>query len=286
VPGEDGQGQRNGKVLKFVKDGPTPTRAVNVFNNSWYLRAPVAAEGRTTNLCHWNNAIKFCDPALSGPALRRSFESAGSTSTILFLDNFSLNESLNDTWFDYDHSDHPDFPKLIQDMAPDTEGTEKFGLSTGIPFIDPSRRDFRMTSADWAEAGRTPPWQQWPSPYQGQRPPVGAYEDGSLVEGPPYFHCGFDQPDTLSQRCRKAYDEPPRIIGQGWRGAMFEIRFSVPVSFGASHTIRVEVAAKSYESAACRIAGVPAGTVLACPFPDNGPPTRRVSGFGDPARRA
>ncbi|MFQ6007160.1 MAG: hypothetical protein ACE5OQ_16850, partial [Woeseia sp.] len=52
----------SGKVLKYGTDGPYPVNPVYVFNNSWYLRSPIAAGGTTRQLHHWNNAIEFCKP--------------------------------------------------------------------------------------------------------------------------------------------------------------------------------------------------------------------------------
>jgi hypothetical protein len=44
-----------------------PTRGpIYLFNNSWYLRAPVTGIGAAANLRHWNNAILFCEPGTPG----------------------------------------------------------------------------------------------------------------------------------------------------------------------------------------------------------------------------
>lgn len=46
-----------------------PTRGpIHLFNNSWYLRAPVTGIGAAANLRHWNNAILFCEPGTPGYA--------------------------------------------------------------------------------------------------------------------------------------------------------------------------------------------------------------------------
>ncbi len=64
-----------GRVLKFSlpeadsKPGTFnyPTLGpVYVFNNSWYLRAPLTGAGAPANLRHWNNAILFCQEGLPG----------------------------------------------------------------------------------------------------------------------------------------------------------------------------------------------------------------------------
>ncbi|NBJ10939.1 hypothetical protein [Microvirga arsenatis] len=64
-----------GRVLKFSlpdkgMEADTfryPTLGpVYVFNNSWYLRAPVTGTGAAVHLRHWNNAILFCESGTPG----------------------------------------------------------------------------------------------------------------------------------------------------------------------------------------------------------------------------
>lgn len=67
-----------GRTLKFAlpekprKPGEkaarvrSPTEPIYVFNNSWFLRAPVAGTGATVKLRHWNNAILFCEAGVEG----------------------------------------------------------------------------------------------------------------------------------------------------------------------------------------------------------------------------
>ncbi|KAB1072336.1 hypothetical protein [Methylobacterium planeticum] len=64
-----------GRVIKLAlpEKGAAPgtfryaARApIYVFNNSWFLRAPVTGIGAAANLRHWNNAVLFCEPGVPG----------------------------------------------------------------------------------------------------------------------------------------------------------------------------------------------------------------------------
>lgn len=50
-------------TYRYPRRGP-----IYLFNNSWYLRAPVTGVGAAANLRHWNNAILFCEPGTPGYA--------------------------------------------------------------------------------------------------------------------------------------------------------------------------------------------------------------------------
>ena len=54
---------------KDVKPG-TPyfyaTSPIYIFNNSWFLRAPITSTDAAANLRHWNNAIAFCEAGVPG----------------------------------------------------------------------------------------------------------------------------------------------------------------------------------------------------------------------------
>jgi hypothetical protein len=43
-----------------------PVAPIYIFNNSWFLRAPIMATSAAANVRHWNNAILFCEPGISG----------------------------------------------------------------------------------------------------------------------------------------------------------------------------------------------------------------------------
>lgn len=63
-PGPEREKNSGGAVFKFIKHAarvgeyPGP---IHVFNNSWYLRSPIAKEGAVRRLRHHNNAIVYCD---------------------------------------------------------------------------------------------------------------------------------------------------------------------------------------------------------------------------------
>jgi hypothetical protein len=59
---------------KYVKKGTLfhyASEPIYVFNNSWFLRAPVTSTDAAANVSHWNNAIAFCEEGVPGydPAL-------------------------------------------------------------------------------------------------------------------------------------------------------------------------------------------------------------------------
>jgi hypothetical protein len=58
--GSEGDPPKFGEY-NFPRTGP-----IYVFNNSWYLRAPLTAGGAPANVRHWNNAILFCERGTPG----------------------------------------------------------------------------------------------------------------------------------------------------------------------------------------------------------------------------
>lgn len=50
----------DGRVIKLRRDGQAAPGPLNVFNNSWYLRASITKRGRFGTWNHFNNAIEFC----------------------------------------------------------------------------------------------------------------------------------------------------------------------------------------------------------------------------------
>ena len=64
-----------GRVIKLalppkqVKKGTLfhyASEPIYVFNNSWFLRAPVTSTDAAANISHWNNAIAFCEEGVAG----------------------------------------------------------------------------------------------------------------------------------------------------------------------------------------------------------------------------
>ena len=165
-----------GRVLKFslpergAKRGEYnfPRRApVYVFNNSWFLRAPVTGVGAAGHLRHWNNAILFCaegepghNPRLCDP--RQNEESCGTFARdehglerfageargrMPFFDCFRwtpFDEAGSDVVgldpvFDYDVSSIGFPPSLKR-----AYGMERNGRWADPGFIAPERGDFRL----------------------------------------------------------------------------------------------------------------------------------------------
>lgn len=141
-----------GKVLKFSSSPtePVPDKPVYFFNNSWFLRCPVAAgkatkEYRIRQLTFLNNAIQYCkprQPAVSGqprPLCEASMH---------YIDHMIWSPSPGT--IDHTICDHPDFPKKVLRA----HGHETNGISALRPiFVDAANGDLRL-SAD-SEARRT-----------------------------------------------------------------------------------------------------------------------------------
>ncbi|HEV8309364.1 MAG TPA: hypothetical protein VGW35_17025 [Methylomirabilota bacterium] len=262
LPGRPGQGHRNGTVLKFAESRGLPERPIYVFNNSWYLRSPVAGRGRTSDLRHWNNAIRFCRPEPGVPGCFWLVEGGEAQPVPLVDPRFTF----TGTWLDHDRISHPQFPELIQNQnpgAPPKEGQEREGRRVDPPFRNVDGWDFTIGDAEWAEGGRIPAWQDWPSRYTGAAPPVGAFDGSALIEGPPYFHCGWLTGHPYRARCLQAYPERPRVMGVAWRGSTLEIAFSVPVRLPGPVRVEVRGGGGSALSEPCTVTAA----VLACPFP-------------------
>jgi hypothetical protein len=98
-PGTPGQGNRGGHILKYYHGEPYPTKPVYMFHNSTYTRSPLAKDGETRNLKHYNNAIEFClDGEFCDP--NRGFFWTDDT-------RFRWHQTYE---FDRDISNHPRYP--------------------------------------------------------------------------------------------------------------------------------------------------------------------------------
>ena len=70
VPTPEGECSRSrtGKVIKLGPDPVELKEPIYIFNNSWYVRAPLIAGGRA-KFRAWNNATEFCDPKAVPPGM-------------------------------------------------------------------------------------------------------------------------------------------------------------------------------------------------------------------------
>jgi len=137
-----------GKVLKFSSspEEPVPDKPVYFFNNSWFLRCPVAAgkpgkEYRIRELTFRNNAIQYCtprEPVVAGQP--RPLCELG----MLYIDHMIWSPSPG--VIDHTVSDHPDFPDVLH-----MHGHEKDGIVATRPiFIDAANGDLRLAATSEA----------------------------------------------------------------------------------------------------------------------------------------
>ncbi len=104
--------------------------------------------------------------------------------------------------FDYDIS-NKEWP---ENMVKNNQ--EKHGKIAEINFVNPEKQDLRLQkTSPGIDAGKIMEFPElgWTQSYTGQAPDVGAYENGNLVEGPP-FRFRIPPGSNLS------YKEKPRIV--------------------------------------------------------------------------
>jgi hypothetical protein len=68
TPEGEGSRSRTGKVIKLGREPVEVKEPFYIFNNSWYVRAPLIAGGRA-KFRAWNNATEFCDPKVVPPGM-------------------------------------------------------------------------------------------------------------------------------------------------------------------------------------------------------------------------
>lgn len=226
---------RTGKVIKL---GPEPVeldKPIYVFNNSWYVRAPLIAGGRA-KFRAWNNATEFCDPKAMPPGMCvADFETehtcvqspAGAADPfanrfpveldqVPFFDCFAASPGDESS---HGISNHPDFPDKLAEV-----GFPFAGWHGDPGFINAHAGDFRLRPDSLARGkgcvvtrGRDGSL-VCSSAEKAAGPDIGAYQGNALVEGPDYVNQG---------------DERPRLVKADWltsEGAVrLEISFSTPI---------------------------------------------------------
>jgi len=274
APTEDNECSRSrtGKVIKLGPGEIKLDEPIYIFNNSWYVRAPVVAGGRS-EFRGWNNATLFCDPNVIAPGMCvADFEietdcvrsAPGMTDAapnkfpldldrVPFIDCYAPSPGDTST---HSISNHPDYPDKLREVGYPAEGIH------GDPgFVNGPIGDFRLRpeslargqgcavlrAADGSLACLDPP--------PGSAPDIGAYQGNVLVEGPDYLHRG---------------DERPRVMKATWHAnpgaTSVEIAFSTPLRIPPDGTrigVRLDDGATAY-SESCRIAREAA---LDCRFP-------------------
>ncbi len=267
-----------GKVLKYSVRGPYPASPVYVFNNSWFLRTPIAAGGTTRQLHHWNNAIEFCRPnspddgicqatnAPDGADVERC-ESSSRPPPMRFFDADFRLPADGGNRFDHDLNNQC-FPERLT-----TAGQEAHGVVAKAGeriFESPETGDFRLPRRSPARdrgkvielAGRV----GWSSQVADGFPDIGAFEGREPMRGPRYRHWA----------AAGLYPEPPRIVDVAWRrtaiGVQLRVSFSVAIEDVATLDDRDVVldlgGGGHLRSTDCRTEDA----TLVCAFPTQAPP--------------
>jgi len=171
-----------GRTLKFAlpEKGATPdtfrypSEPIYVFNNSWFLRAPITGTGAAVRLRHWNNAILFCEagvegfdaglcqprPAAFDPACGAGLAGGddlrryrGATGELPFFDCFrwlpvdEAGKPRGDLESDFDHDVSSNgFPSVLRSEP----RFEPSGRSGDPGFVAANRGDFRLKAGSLA----------------------------------------------------------------------------------------------------------------------------------------
>ncbi len=154
-----------------------------VFNNSWYVHFNAVdgsgSEYRNRYMKHFNNAYYFSDDS----------------------ELLGVNRVGDENEFDYDCS-NTEFPYLVEYL-----GFEENGIEADPLFIDPAAGYFQLSPASpCIDSGRVMRLAEfdWEQDYEGAAPDIGAFENGQLVQGPPFR---FREPPGGAY-----YVENPRIV--------------------------------------------------------------------------
>ena len=186
-------------VFKISSGERALTRPLYIFNNSWYVDFDIIGSPRNlwrnNHIRHFNNA---------------AFMVQG--------DTFGIYHLGTDNHFDYDCSNLP-FPVLLTGA-----GHERNGIVADPMFRDPLRGDFRLEAGSpCVDAGTKAG--ELILDYRGSAPDIGAFDQGRLIQGPPFR---FMEPGE-----QVPYKERPRITRHRIDGDTLMLWFSVPLS-GAS----------------------------------------------------
>jgi hypothetical protein len=251
---------RTGKVVKLAPGPIELKEPIYVFNNSWYVRAPVV-DGGAAKFRAWNNATLFCEPNVVAPGMCvAEFEMEKScvqslagallpfanrfpvdVDRVPFIDCFAASPGDEAS---HGISNHPDYPDKLAEA-----GYQVRGLHGDPGFVNASRGDFRLRADSLARGkgctvARGPDGSlSCPASGTAADPDIGAYQGNALIEGPDYMYEG---------------DEQPRVMKTTWRiddgSARLEIAFSTTIQDppdGARIAVRFE-AGETFQSEPCR----------------------------------
>ena len=196
-------------IFKISSQRQALTLPLYIFNNSWQVDFDIIGSPRNIwqedHVRHFNNAV-----------------------VSIASDSFGIYNLGADNHFDYDCSNVP-FPVLLTG-----QGMEENGLVADPMFRDPYGGDFRLRDgspcidAGTLQAGLI-------RSFEGTAPDIGAYDGGSLVEGPPFRY--------MIPEAEVPYREMPRITRHLFDGEDLELWFSVPLDEGELEGIRFRVQA-------------------------------------------
>ena len=168
------------------------------FNNSFFTAGTAFSDmhGKAMFLKHFNNAYFF----FGG-------------------NNWDLNEWNSSDVFDYDVSNKP-WPFNIEDNR-----QEANGRIADIKFSDPWKRNLKLQSGSpGIDAGKIMSFREfdWKQSYDGKAPDIGAYENGNLVDGPPFRF-------MVEPGSKINYKERPRIVRHQIVDNQIIVYFSCPI---------------------------------------------------------
>ena len=152
-----------------------------IFNNSYYGwgKAFRMDAGKAVRLKHFNNAYCFCSD-----------------------DGFILNEWDKTNEFDNDISNKPWPENILKNKQ------EQAGIISDPKFVDPAGKNLILLPGSKSiDAGRVMSFSEfgWTQKFAGKAPDAGAYENGKLVEGPPFRF-------LTTPELKIEYREKPRIV--------------------------------------------------------------------------
>ncbi len=262
---------RTGKVIKLGAGETDLEEPVHVFNNSWYVRAPVV-EGGIGKFRVWNNATLFCDPNVIAPGMCvAEYETEkncvqappGSTDGVpnrfpLGLDRVPFVDCIGISPGDsgsHGISNHPDYPEKLAAL-----GYPVSGIHGDPGFVNGPKGDFRLRPDSLARGKgctviRAADGSIACFELPGRAPDIGAWQGDALVEGPDYLHRGDDRPRVMKAAWRKSADS-----------MALEIAFSTVMRrppAGTRVAVRIDNDV-TVQSEPCDLAR---GVALACRFP-------------------
>lgn len=185
-----------------------------IFNNSWHVDFDIIGSPRNiwqnNHLRHFNNAV-----------------------VATASDSFGIYNLGTDNRFDYDCSNVP-FPVLLTGR-----GLEEHGMVADPLFRDPEGEDFRLNEGSpCIDAGTFQ--QGMIRSFKGTAPDIGAYDNGSLIDGPPFRY--------MEPEVEVPYLEMPRITRHWFDGEDLELWFSVPLEEEVLDRIRFRLRVEGEES--------------------------------------